>query len=225
MADREVQRLDAQVPDIPEELESVLLFALNEVHDNVLAAQADEVEASDDASQEDIADQSASEADDEVTLDGSVPFTVLAVKDKLFIETHPGNTAEECYASAEHTVRGARGATAYAFCYDGYVESDGGTRDAFIAEGGIPGADDGYAVGYLYSQVDGIIMFDGEPCYIGTAPNFMAGLKDVSADESEDIDERLVVAEIDEADTQAAEDMQAALEGAMDYLAASSPDK
>ncbi len=102
-----------------------------------------------------------------------VPFTGLAVKENLFIETHPGDDVEACFLSARREVQGARGATAYAFCYDGYIETDEGTRDALIAEGGLPGQEEGYAFGYLYDD-EGI---DREIVYIGPAPNFMENLK------------------------------------------------
>lgn len=102
-----------------------------------------------------------------------VPFTGLAVKENLFIETHPGDDVEACFLSARREVQGARGATAYAFCYDGYIETDEGTRDALIAEGGLPGQKEGYAFGYLYDD-EGI---DREIVYIGPAPNFMENLK------------------------------------------------
>ena len=55
-----------------------------------------------------------------------IPFTGLAVKENLFIETHPGDDAEECFLAARKEVQGARGATAYAFCYDGYIDTDSG---------------------------------------------------------------------------------------------------
>ena len=89
-----------------------------------------------------------------------IPFTGLAVKENLFIETHPGDDAEECFLAARKEVQGARGATAYAFCYDGYVDTDEGQKDALIAEGGLPGEEQGYAFGYL-----------------GPALNFMENLK------------------------------------------------
>ena len=101
-----------------------------------------------------------------------IPFTGLAVKENLFIETHPGDDAEECFLKARQEVQGARGATAYAFCYDGYIETEDGERDALIAEGGLPGEEQGYAFGYLYDD-EGI---DREIVYIGLAPNFMEGL-------------------------------------------------
>jgi hypothetical protein len=43
-----------------------------------------------------------------------IPFTGLAVKENLFIETHPGDDVEECFLAARREVEGARGATAYA---------------------------------------------------------------------------------------------------------------
>ena len=90
MADRDVEMAADTAPEIPEVLESLLVFALNECKDHILNDAADEVTPVD------------GDADDvrEITLDGSVPFTVLAVKDNLFIETHPGESPEQCYASA-----------------------------------------------------------------------------------------------------------------------------
>lgn len=102
-----------------------------------------------------------------------VPFTGLAVKENLFIETHPGNSVEECFLAARHEVEGARGATAYAFCYDGYLDTEEGTKDALIAEGGLPGEEQAYAFGYLYDD-SGV---HRDVVYIGPAPNFMENLK------------------------------------------------
>ena len=124
MADRTVENSSEEVPEIPEMLENVLLFALDEAKEKM---------------------EEGAEL---------VPFTTLVVKENLFIESHPGDSSEECYNLAQHTVEGARGADAYAFCYDGYVETDDGTKDVIIAEGGVPGAEDGYAVGYLYTVDD-----------------------------------------------------------------------
>ena len=127
-----------------------------------------------------------------------VPFTTLVVKENLFIESHPGDSSEECYNLAQHPVEGARGADAYAFCYDGYVETDDGTKDVIIAEGGVPGAEDGYAVGYLYTVDDeGGYTFEEEAAYIGEAPNFMAKLKSGVDYGEDEIDEKYL-AEVDE---------------------------
>lgn len=144
MADRMVDpENNAPVDDIDDVLKTVIKAVLDEA--------ADKMEGGEDV----------------------IPFTGLAVKENLFIETHPGDDAEECFLAARREVEGARGATAYAFCYDGYIETDDGVRDALIAEGGLPGAEEGYAFGYLYDD-EGV---DREIVYIGPAPNFMEKLK------------------------------------------------
>lgn len=161
MADRVVESSDVQVPEIPEILEKVLLFALEESKEKM--NQGAEV----------------------------VPFTALVVKENLFIENHPGDSAEECFNLARHTVEHARGAQAYALCYDGYVEIDDEERDALIAEGGVPGEDVGYAVGYLYERSDeDVLKFEEEAVYIGAAPNFMIALQDADSYDDEEIDEK-----------------------------------
>ena len=175
MADRTDETTAEEVPEIPEILEKVLLFALDEAKEKM--EQGSDV----------------------------VPFTALVVKENLFIESHPGDSAEECFEYARHTVEGARGAEAYALCYDGYVEIDDGTKDALIAEGGVPGEDEGYAVGYLYSVNDeGEATFEEEPAYIGEAPNYMADLKDASEYDEEDIDGKYL--DEDEFEEEPAED-------------------
>lgn len=170
MADRIIEETPEEVPEIPELVEKVILFALDEGKEKL--TQGSEL----------------------------VPFTSLVVKENLFIETHPGDDPEQCFAAARHTVEGARGADAYAFCYDGYVEIDDGTKDALIAEGGLPGEDTAYAVGYLYDIADdGTVTFEPDAAYIGEAPNFMERLKESDEYADDDIDARYLDAdEIDE---------------------------
>ena len=169
MADREVENSSEEVPEIPEVLEKVLLFALDEAK-NKMSQGAD-----------------------------VIPFTTLVVKDNLFIESHPGDSAEECFNFAKHTVRGARGAEAYALCYDGYIETDDGVMDALIAEGGIPGEEAGYAVGYLYTMEEGENpAFEEEPAYVGEAPNFMENLKTASEYSEDEIEERYLEEDVAE---------------------------
>lgn len=161
MADRVVESSDVEVPEIPEILEKVLLFSLEEAKEKM--QQGAEV----------------------------VPFTALVVKENLFIENHPGESAEECFGFARHAVENARGADAYALCYDGYVEVDDEAKDALIAEGGIPGEPEGVAVGFLYTMdEDGEPTFESEPAYIGEAPNFMSGLKDAGQYGDEEIEDK-----------------------------------
>lgn len=105
--------------------------------------------------------------------DPLIPFTGLAVKENLFIEKHDYEDSEQCFLAARQEVQGARGATGYAFCYDGYLDTEDGQKDAIIAEGGLPGEEMGYAFGYLYDE-SGI---DKNIIYIGPAPNFMENLK------------------------------------------------
>ncbi|MDE8701547.1 hypothetical protein PZH32_01050 [Adlercreutzia equolifaciens] len=175
MADRTVENDSQEVPEIPEELERVLVFSLDEAKEKINNG-------------EDL-----------------IPFTSLIVKDNLFIESHPGDSAEECFAAAEANVRGARGAGAYAFCYDGYIETDDGVKDAIIAEGGEPGADTGYAVAYLYTvDEEGAYTFESEAAYIGEAPNFMEQLKEPVDYADEDIEEKYL--DVDEADIEVDEE-------------------
>ena len=144
MVDRVVDpENDIPVEDVDDTLKTVIIAVLNEAADKM-------------------------EAGEEV-----VPFTGLAVKENLFIETHPGDDTEKIFLAARKEVQGARGATAYAFCYDGYLDTEDGAVDALIAEGGLPGEEQGFAFGYLYDE-DGV---DREVVYIGPAPNFMEGLK------------------------------------------------
>lgn len=144
MVDRVVDpENDIPVEDVDDTLKTVIVAVLNEAADKM-------------------------EAGEEV-----VPFTGLAVKENLFIETHPGDDTEKIFLAARKEVQGARGATAYAFCYDGYLDTEDGAVDALIAEGGLPGEEQGFAFGYLYDE-DGV---DREVVYIGPAPNFMEGLK------------------------------------------------
>ena len=134
----------SEVPEIDEVLEQVLVYAL---------------------------DYGRKKLEEEGEL---VPFTVLAVGESLFIESHPSDSAEECYALARHTVQGARGASCYVLCYDGYVETDDGEIDALIAEGGLPGVAGGHAVGVFYKPVEGEApQFQDDVVYVGEAPNFM----------------------------------------------------
>ncbi len=159
MADRTVENPGAAVPQMPEILERVLLYALDEGKQKMVMGES------------------------------VVPFTALVVKDSVFIETHPGAGAEECFNLAQHTVEGARGATAYAFCYDGYVETAEGVKDALIAEGGVPGMMNGYAIGMLYAMdANNRPIFNSNPSYIGEAPNFMDRLRDATEYSDMEID-------------------------------------
>ena len=180
MADRVVESSSVEVPEIPELIENAMLYALDEAKGKLLAGEA------------------------------VVPFTALIVKETLFIENHPGATAEECFNLARHTVQNARGASGYVLCYDGYVELDDGVRDALIAEGGMPSEDVGYAAGYLYKQAeDGTFTFEEEAAYIGEAPNFMIALRRPG---EYDEDELNAAYQDDEGEGETADDIEISLE-------------
>lgn len=170
MADRVVENYTSEVPPMPEVLQRLLVVALDEGRERIAAG-------------EDL-----------------VPFTMLVVGDSLFTEAADGATTDECYRIARHTVEGARGALAYAFCYDGYLDTDEGVKDCVIAEGGVPGTPEGFAMGYLYGTVGGAVRFNDDPSFIGSAPNFMEGLvEEVAADEGDEASDE-GADEADEAD-------------------------
>ena len=117
-----------------------------------------------------------------------IPFTAIGVKDKLFMEQHDQDNEEEIRSSARLCVGGARGAEAYGFCYDGYIntEDDGEIvqKDCLIVEGGIPGDKVGHAVGIVYAiDDDENISFDDQLVYVGEVDNFMAHLDPIIPEE------------------------------------------
>ena len=120
-----------------------------------------------------------------------LPFSALAVKDKLFMEEHTGDSVAECFDGARKTVQNAKGADAYGFCYDGYIDLEGGQKhDCLIAEGGIPGAEYGHAIGLPYAVgADGKLEFQEEPIYVSKSLNYMLNaVPDPYDDEEEDAD-------------------------------------
>ena len=111
-----------------------------------------------------------------------VPFSALAVGETLFMEEHPGDDARECFDAARHTVENARGAAAYGFCYDGFINvgAEMEAKDCLIAEGGCPGEPYGHAIGVPYRiKADGSFDFAEEPIYVSKARNYMLNLYDI----------------------------------------------
>ncbi len=107
------------------------------------------------------------------------PFTATLIDESVFEESHTGST-DKCFESARETVEGAQGARAYAFCYDGFVETDDGNKDAIIAEGGVAGEEEGVVLGLLYAEGEEGIEFEEEVCYIAATRNFLADKEPVS---------------------------------------------
>lgn len=104
------------------------------------------------------------------------PFVGVAVKESLILEDITGDTSDEVFRMAKHTVENTRGAQAYGFCYDGYLETEDGQKDAIMAEGGMAGQPEGYAICLMYEpgETPGTYTFVPPISYVGMAPNFMA---------------------------------------------------
>jgi hypothetical protein len=129
-----------------------------------------------------------------------IPFTVLLEGENLYIETHPGETPDECYESARKTVTSAEAAIeSYVFVYDGYVDLDEGEVDAIICEAGDKGEDEAYALCLRYEvDEDGEFTFDEAPAFIDMTQTFFEndgwepGISDIpeaEADEDEEVEE------------------------------------
>jgi hypothetical protein len=118
------------------------------------------------------------------------PFSALAVGETLFMEEHAEDDVKACFDSAKRTVENARGANAYGFCYDGYIEIGNGEKgDCLIAEGGVPGEPYGHAIGLTYTvDADGNVKFADEPIYVSKAMNYMLNLEEITDGDSEDAD-------------------------------------
>jgi hypothetical protein len=83
------------------------------------------------------------------------PFTVILSKEEMYIEEHGGEDAAECFNSARQTViQMSNLADAYVFCYDGYVTTDEGVRDAIVAERAQKSDEFGEAFALLYEIDD-----------------------------------------------------------------------
>lgn len=146
MADRVVKPGQNTAPDMPELLQKLLQYLVREARKNMEEQQ------------------------------GFSPFVGVAVGESLVLEEIAGEEPTDVYRMAKHTVEGTRGAQGYGFCYDGYVDTDEGQKDAIIAEGGMAGLPEGYAVALLYNVDQENKAFEFVPTisYIGPAPNFMA---------------------------------------------------
>ena len=170
MADRVTETNPTEAPEIPDVLESALLFLLKESREMLEAGEAIPAR------------------------------TALVLADTLVEEAADADTVEGCYAKAQHTVQNAAGARAYGFVYDGYIEIDDKTVDAIIAEGGTPGPYPGVALGLVYSIAeDGTISFEDAPTYVGEAPNFMVALREHAVQEEEEAETSTENADVAEA--------------------------
>lgn len=155
MAENEELEFDEEEIEIPDVLEELLVFAIND-------------------------------AKERLKEDGELaPFTATLVRETVYFDTILGETPDEMYDLAAAKVAEMDGLTAYAFCYDGWVEGD--ESDALICEGGLPGEPAGYAVCSPYSVSDaGEYDFTDEILFIGDAPNYAEELSEPDPWDPED---------------------------------------
>lgn len=156
MSDNAVENESNEIPEIDEELESLLIQVIDDAQQKM--SQGDQLP----------------------------PFTAAIVGDRLFTETHEGTT-EECFASARDAVANAAGARAYAFCYDGYIDTDEGEKDAIIAEGAVAGAPQAFVVGLIYEADENgnAANFGEEVVYIAETDNFLADADPIVPDDGD----------------------------------------
>lgn len=151
MLEREVKIEGVDVSDIEDELVENLIYAIEEGKKVLLSATKGESFA---------------------------PFSAIVIDDKVYLQPYPQETPEESFDLAEKTVRESCDLKTYAFCYDGFIETEEGKRDAIIAEGGLGGSKVGHAIALIYEQncasddEDVTYEFPGNIFYLGLAPNF-----------------------------------------------------
>lgn len=118
---------------------------------------------------------SLDEAKGKLESDGEcAPFTVVVSGDQMFVENYPDEGVEMCRANAEANVKTASTfASHYAFCYDGFLETNQGALDAIIVEAADCDMEQAYVIGLLYTQDDdGARSFKEQPAFIDYAPTF-----------------------------------------------------
>ncbi len=118
---------------------------------------------------------SLDEAKGKLEEDGEcAPFTVVVSGEQMFVENYPDEGVEMCRANAEANVKTASTfASHYAFCYDGFLETNQGALDAIIVEAADCDMEQAYVIGLLYTQdEDGARTFKEQPAFIDYTPTF-----------------------------------------------------
>lgn len=104
------------------------------------------------------------------------PFTIVVEGDNMHIESFPGDDPESIRANARDNVRTASTfASHYAFCYDGFIETDGPTLDAIVVECADNEQEEAFAIVCIYQESDegeGTLEFEDELAYVGEAESF-----------------------------------------------------
>ncbi len=106
------------------------------------------------------------------------PFTAIVVGEEVYLESYDSEDADVAFEKAHKKVKKKKGAISYAFCYDGFVETEDGERDAVIAEGAKPDSECGFAIAMPYEMKGKAekgkakFEFNDGSVFLGEAPNF-----------------------------------------------------
>ena len=84
---------------------------------------------------------------------GMLPFTIMCTSDGFDVADHPGNSTQEIYESVK-ALLAREMPEAYAFAYDGYVETDAGRGDAILCEAAKRGDMEAYLLAVPYERDD-----------------------------------------------------------------------
>ena len=114
------------------------------------------------------------------------PFTLTLFGENVSQDFFTGETPDEFRVAAElHVVRQANIADGYAFCYDGYLETNQGVMDAIIVEAAMKEDLAGVVYGLLYEEHDDKLVFEEKPRFIDVISSFLAEIEP-EEDEAED---------------------------------------
>lgn len=92
------------------------------------------------------------EARESIQDDGAMlPFTIMCTSDGFDVADHPGDSAQAVYESVK-TLLAREMPEAYAFAYDGYVETDEGRSDAILCEAAMRGDAEAYLLALPYGR-------------------------------------------------------------------------
>ena len=111
---------------------------------------------------------------------GMLPFTIMCTADGFDVADHPGNSTQEIYESVK-TLLAQEMPEAYAFAYDGFVETDAGRSDAILCEAARRGDMEAYLLAMPYTR-DAGGAFSFAPSFLsaGTArPLYPHGTKPI----------------------------------------------
>lgn len=151
MQDRDIKIDNVELADVPEDLLNNIVYALEEGGKILETATHGQSFA---------------------------PFTAIVVGEEVFLESFDSEDADVAFKKAQKKVKKKKGAISYAFCYDGFVETEEGERDAVIAEGAKPDSECGFAIAMPYEMKGNAekgkakFEFNDGKIFLGEAPNF-----------------------------------------------------